>query len=163
MAASYFGDNFGQGPSTLATPPFPPHLGDRHLATISPSHPGASHANAGDCKGGGGYLKMISATRRSFLSHMLGSRSTPFRPAPGRPRPSRRPPPPLPESGRKVGWSRRMARCYAPPVGPAGLDAGEGGGGASRRPWMAKLDIHSSFWSIFLPCTWHGIFVLQTR
>ena len=37
MAASYFGENFGQGPSTLAIPP--PPLGDRHLATVPPPPP----------------------------------------------------------------------------------------------------------------------------
>ena len=55
MVASYFGEKFKQGPSTLAISP-PPLGGGRHLATASPPpHPGRPlRANTGDCKGGGG-------------------------------------------------------------------------------------------------------------
>ena len=50
-------------------------------------------------------------------------------PPPPPPRPSPRPsPPPPPESGPRVGGSRRMARCYSPPVGFQTIRFGGSGG-----------------------------------
>ena len=52
---SYFGETFGQGPSTRAIPPPPP----RETVTWQPSPPPPpgrlSRCNRGDCKGGRGY------------------------------------------------------------------------------------------------------------
>ena len=54
MAASYFGENFGQGPSILAIPP-------------PPGRP--SRTNGGDCKGGRGYISQGSSSASAKGGH----------------------------------------------------------------------------------------------